>query len=56
MTIPGINEKIAKKINIINKKRTHFIYKEDGSPVSKSDIFLNKMITDFLNQNFAAFK
>ena len=23
------------------------------SSVSKSDIFLNKMITDFLNQNFA---
>ena len=48
-----LKNKIDDNKDIINKKRTHFIYKEDGSPVSKSDIFLNKMITDFLNQNFA---
>ena len=42
-----LKNKIDDNKDIINKKRTHFIYKEDGSPVSKSDIFLNKMITDF---------
>lgn len=47
-----LKNKIQDNIDFINKNRTDFIYKEDGSPVSKSDIFLNEVITSFLNENF----
>lgn len=48
-----LKNKIDDNKDLINKKRAEFVYKEDGSPVSKSDIFLNTIINDFLNQNFA---
>ena len=49
-----LKNKIDDNKDIINKKNALYLQRR-WSPVSKSDIFLNKMITDFLNQNFAGY-